>query len=150
MGLKKTIRNNVRKLQAELGNPYKIFLTAVLWTKHSTARKHLRFSRKHVMGRRRTVRLWQSLCGSCMRIWPLLSGVAGEEAGRRKVLRPRAAKIKYCRKKFDLLCSTFFPVVQQPKPCLGRLIVEVSRSHTVPDTHPVWTPNELSARRKGS
>jgi hypothetical protein len=28
-----------------------------------------------------------------------------------------------------------FPVAQQPKPALGRLIVEVSRSYTPPHTH---------------
>ena len=46
----------------------------------------------------------------------------------------------------------FFFVAQQPKECLGRLIVEVSRSHTIRHTHTHTqsrTPlNERYARRR--
>jgi len=48
----------------------------------------------------------------------------------------------------------FFSVALQPKLCLGRLIVEVSRQHTIRHTHTHThsvglLSNEWSARRRG-
>ena len=52
-----------------------------------------------------------------------------------------------------LVGQIFLSVVQQPNSCLGRLIVEVSRSHTIRYTHTHTTEriplNEWSASRKG-
>ena len=70
----------------------------------------------------------------------------GRGGGERMILRPRAAKIKYYTKKFDLLCSLSLSLSLYiyiyllllwnniPTRAWNGSFFEVSRSHTVPHT----------------